>query len=437
MLDSKTAVFFMIQGGLTDESTSSSSFSLTYECSSRLGDSMSSNISSKRSGEAISLVSDDRKNEEHTPSGPARIAFFSARHLNSHVCRCWGYELENIVTSMDDAEILTPTYVRPRKSKWEGGFRRILERAFGIRYYSRPWKVKPICSSRNRYEVLFAFCQEVNDLRHLECFSNWKNSARITACWVDELWLDYAKAFPKQVDLVRQFDFVFMNFRETCDFLRQQGINAIHVPPGVDSLRFSPYPDPPTRVIDVLSMGRKAERTHESLLRHAEQGRFYVYDTSNLPNVSSASDHRLMMANNIKRSKFFLVQKAKADEPNQTKGQVEVGSRFFEGCAGGAVLVGDPPDCPTFHDQFDWQDAVIHLPFDSQDVSMLFDTSTFSPERMAAIHRQNSIQSLRRHDWAYRWEFVLNELGIEPSEKLATRKRKLAQLADSIEFYSE
>ena len=397
---------------------------------------MASNISSKGSDDVVSVINVNSDTHETAAEKPARFAFFSSRRLNSHVCRCWGYELENIVTMMDDAEIITPTYVPPKKSKWEGGFRRVLERSFGIRYFSRPWKVKPVSGNRNRYEVLFAFCQEVNDLRHLESFGNWKNSAAIKVCWVDELWLDYAKAFPKQVDLVRQFDFVFMNFRETADYLRSQGINAIHVPPGVDSLRFSPYPDPPPRVIDVLSMGRKAQRTHESLLRETKHGRFYVYDTSNLPNVGSASDHRLMMANNIKRAKFFLVQKAKADEPNQTKGQVEVGSRFFEGCAGGSVLIGDPPDCPTFHEQFDWEDAVIHLPFDAEDVSMLFDPSTFPKERMEAIHRRNSIQSLRRHDWAYRWEFVLNELGLEPSEKLLSRKQQLHQLADAIESSS-
>ena len=397
---------------------------------------MASNISSNTSDEVIPVINMVSHSNELQDEKPARIAFFSSRRLNSHVCRCWGYELENIVTEMDDAEILTPTYVPPKKSKWEGGFRRILERSFGIRYFSRPWKVEPISAMRDRYDVLFAFCQEVNDLRHLESFSNWKNSASVTACWVDELWLDYAKAFPKQVDLIRQFDFVFMNFRETADFLREQGINAIHVPPGVDTLRFSPYPDLPPRVIDVLSMGRKAQKTHESLLRQTKNGRFYVYDTSNLPNVASASDHRQMMANNIKRSKFFLVQKAKADEPNQTKGQVEVGSRFFEGCAGGAILIGDPPDCPTFHEQFDWEDAVIHLPFDADDVSMLFDPSTFSAERMDAIHRRNSMQSLRRHDWAYRWEFVLDQLGLEPSEKLIARKQVLGELADSIECSS-
>ena len=47
-----------------------------------------------------------------------------------------------------------------------------------------------------------------------------------------------------------------------------------------------------------------------------------------------------MLANMVKRSRFFVVAPAKAGTEAGSRGQVEVGLRYYEAAAGGAVMVG-------------------------------------------------------------------------------------------------
>jgi hypothetical protein len=42
-------------------------------------------------------------------------------------------------------------------------------------------------------------------------------------------------------------------------------------------------------------------------------------------------------------------------------------------------------------------------------------------------------ESLVRHDWAYRWHRILEEVGLKPDQALLARERHLAQLASRIE----
>ena len=45
-------------------------------------------------------------------------------------------------------------------------------------------------------------------------------------------------------------------------------------------------------------------------------------------------EHRTLYINLIKRSRYFIANKAKFDSVNQTGNQEELGSRFFEGECG-------------------------------------------------------------------------------------------------------
>jgi hypothetical protein len=115
-------------------------------------------------------------------------------------------------------------------------------------------------------------------------------------------------------------------------------------------------------------------------------------------------------------------------EKGETGTQEEVGFRFFEGAAGGAVMIGDPPDVDSFREHFDWPDAVIHLPYGSADVGDLIADLDRQPERLARIRRDNLANSLLRHDWACRWRDVLQTVGLPTSPKLASREAGLQQL---------
>jgi hypothetical protein len=66
----------------------------------------------------------------------------------------------------------------------------------------------------------------------------------------------------------------------------------------------------------------------------AEQKRiFYIYDTIIRKETAQPAEHRSLIANIAKRSRYFLVNPAKIDRRFETCGQNEIGFRYFEGAA--------------------------------------------------------------------------------------------------------
>ncbi|MHC4529481.1 MAG: glycosyltransferase family 1 protein, partial [Planctomycetota bacterium] len=58
------------------------------------------------------------------------------------------------------------------------------------------------------------------------------------------------------------------------------------------------------------------------------------------------------------------------------------------------------------------------------------------PKRMAQIRKNNIVQSLLRHDWLYRWNEILNMVGMEPRPALLARQKHLKKLAKDAEKIS-
>jgi hypothetical protein len=206
--------------------------------------------------------------------------------------------------------------------------------------------------------------------------------------------------------------------------------------PAVDTLRFCPFPNPPDRTIDVWAMGRRARATHDRLVEHARQNPkfMYLYDSvSGTHFYDGAAAHRELMASLLKRSRYFIADRAKANEPEQTKGQQVFGPRFFEGAAAGAILVGEPPESDLFNQYFDWTDAVVRLPYGSTEIVELLEALDRDPERVARARLANVVNSLRRHDWLYRWEQILQVAGLEPAPAALARRTELERRACAIE----
>jgi hypothetical protein len=211
------------------------------------------------------------------------------------------------------------------------------------------------------------------------------------------------------------------------------------MPTGTDCLTMTPYPSAPERVIDVYSIGNRPAGLHKQLVTLAErQEIFYLYDSlsSSDSRMKDWREHRLLVANNIKRSRYFIAFSPAAiatSKAHQIRDEQVIPSRLFEGAAGGSVMIGEAPQCPEFDELFDWNDAVIKIPVDPSNVRELLDELDAQPARMERIRQINAIQSLRRHDWIYRWEKMLQAVGLEPSPKVQERKMRLNQIADAAE----
>jgi hypothetical protein len=262
----------------------------------------------------------------------------------------------------------------------------------------------------------------------------------VAACFVNELWLHLLPGY--LLELLADFDHVFLGVRHpVADVARIVGRPCSYLPLATDVLRFAPFPGQPSRAIDVCNIGRRSPVTHEALLRLARARRiFYYYDTvaasgagkkQRTFQVDNPSEHRLLLANLLRRSRYFIANRGRINEPEYTLGQDEISGRFYEGAAAGTVMLGEAPRTEEFRVQFDWPDAVIPLPFDSPDVEGVIAGLDGDPTRLSRIRRDGVRNAALRHDWAHRLRTVFDTLGIPATQAMLARERSLEALASA------
>lgn len=289
-------------------------------------------------------------------------------------------------------------------------------------------------SLTQEYDLFVAVCQNHWDLLYLNAIAGWKDRCKTSVCWLDELWASDVVTYRYWLHALRQFDHIFIGCRDTVGPLSDAIGRACRWLPGaVDAYRFSPFPDPPPLAIDIYSIGRRWEGIHQALLQAAGRREiFYVYDT--FPGMANRvphdpQQHRSLFANLAKRCRYFVVAPAKMNLPEETRGQVEIGYRYFEGAAAGAVMIGDLPNCESFREAFPWPDVVIPIQPDGSDVIEVLAALDSDPSQLAIIRHRNAAESLLRHDWVYRWKEILQVAGVEPSPGLVAREMQLKGLS--------
>jgi hypothetical protein len=95
-------------------------------------------------------------------------------------------------------------------------------------------------------------------------------------------------------------------------------------------------------------------------------------------------------------------------------------------------MIGELPENDEFNELFDWPGAVLRLPYDSAEIDTVIEQFDMRPDEQESMRRNNVVYALMRHDWAYRWEAVLQTAGLEPMQGLLERKERLKQLASDI-----
>lgn len=366
---------------------------------------------------------DDRK----TASSP-RVLLFSHRNIyRPEVWRCAFNEFEHLVQDFDDVEVLAPT-----PSRWYQQGRRVAMRLG--EHVSFPFNpgVTPTKLSRD-YDLFLACIERPSELLNLASIGDWKKRCRRSVCWLVEFYVKDLPLFRSAIEILSRFDYVFFMFNSYEPFVQTANVGGGYLPAGIDAALFCPYPAPPRRFIDVLSIGRRSANTHQALLKLArEQQAHYVYDTINDLLAYDLAEHRFMMANMAKRSRYFITNPGKINATEETGGQVEFGYRYFEGAAAGTILIGEQPRNRQFPKVFDWPDAVIDLPWDSDAIADVIRDFDGQPERQQAARMNSILACLERHDWVYRWESILSNSGLAPTARFQERKARLRHLAELV-----
>jgi spore maturation protein CgeB len=359
-----------------------------------------------------------------------RICVPTMRSISREVFRCGLYEAQDVLAETNDVDLIDfqPGPQFRRRDLWH---RRLLFRGlFPSLARTNPGLQKVRLTQD--YDLFVALCQNTWDLMYLNAIEGWKERCRVSVCWVDELW---ASSIPTRRELTRglcNFDHVFIACQGMVDRLSDfLGKRCHFLPAATDTIRFSPLPNPPARSIDVYGIGRRWEGIHQALLG-AKNGLFYIHDTyRDVANMEPIDyrQHRQMFANMTKRSKYFVVSPAKMNAPEETLGQVELGHRYFEGAAAGAVMIGEAPDSEAFRELFAWPDAVVPVRPDGTDILKVLTELNGNPERISTISRRNVVESLLRHDWLHRWKRIFELSGIEVSPGMIAREERLRDLA--------
>jgi Glycosyl transferases group 1 len=371
----------------------------------------------------------------HTSDRAPRICLPTARRFESLAFQCGYLEAQDVLAGCDDVDLicLEPESGFDSKLRW---LRRLMYHDVSRRLAFMNPGLKPVRLTRD-YDLLVVMCATYWDFLYVNALDGWRDHCRTSVCWIDELWAAHLPRYRYWLPSLNRFDHVIVGLHGTAAPLAsilERGCE--YVPGATDALRFSPYPDPPERVIDIYSVGRRVPEVHEALMNHASsKNLFYLYDSLQASGVPAPDhrQHRRLYASTAKRSRFFVVAPAKADASAETRGQVEIGSRYYEGLAAGTVMIGQAPDCPPFPQMFDWPDAVVPLRRDGSDVSDVIGALALDPGRLHQISRRNARQALLRHDWAHRWRRVLEIAGLEVSPALEAREQRLKAIATAID----
>jgi spore maturation protein CgeB len=283
------------------------------------------------------------------------------------------------------------------------------------------------------YDLLILVCPTWYDVFQINAIQGWKDRCGTTVCWIDELWADGVPEYKYWLPFLQSFDHVILGMHASAAAVSDAiGKPCHYVPGGIDALRFSPYPNPPKRVVDIYSIGRRWPEIHRALAKHTrEEQLFYLFDTlqSGDSYVRDHREHRDLYASVAKRSRFFMVAPAKMDTQRETGGQVEIPFRYYEGAAAGTVMIGQALDCEPYRRMFNWENAVIEVKPDGSDVVKQLSRLFADPELTEKIGRRNAGEALLRHDWVYRWKKILSIAGLSRDQAMDNREKRLHELA--------
>jgi hypothetical protein len=278
-----------------------------------------------------------------------------------------------------------------------------------------------------RFDLCFYACQFARELREIDNVPGWRKRSRLACAFILETWPETIARDRADYRLLDRFDMVFVLNAASIPLIRKYTRTPVaFLPTAADTLMLPAAAFGRERSIDLLCVGRRKGSVHAAVMEHAEaSGKLYLYDIWTDMRVRDWRAVRQHNAALAARAKFYFVW-----SPARS-GQEAISTRYFEGAAWGAVLLGSRPHLPEFDELFDWPDAVVELPGDPAAVGPFLEGLEADPARLARIRWRNRREALLRHDWAHRWGAVLEAVGLEPTAAHAARLGMLAERAEA------
>jgi hypothetical protein len=359
----------------------------------------------------------------------SQVCVFSHRNVIQWIASSSCYEFEDLIASNTGADLVVAD--RDASYRKINSFLHQVTKSTLVAKTLTPPDPKPIRLERD-YDIFVAVLPTEVQAYNLRAISNLHQKCRQSVCYIYESWETRIFKYASLLEPLKSFDRIFSGCANTVEALSEiTGRPCTYLSFGVDALKFCPYPTITDRCIDLSVLGRRSPITHQAAREAALQSKlFYYYDSLAASTTINPADHRLLYANILKRSKYFVCNRANINETDKTGGKTEIGHRYFEGAAAGAILIGEHPQTERFAELFDWPDAAIWMPFDAPDTVERLRQLEAQPDRIARIRRDSVVNSLLRHDWVYRWQTILDSLDLDLGPVMIERQSNLASLAE-------
>ena len=209
-----------------------------------------------------------------SPATSSRVLILSMRNFDAYPSRSFLFELESCVCDFEQIDVIAPNFYPTMRNKITHKICRTIFKNTG--------KVPLISPTSNQfvleqeYDLFLFICEFPEELYYLNSIKDWRKKCRKAVCWLDEIWAKNVHKAKHQLTVLKDFDHVFMNLsssvKKVADIIQRP---CSYMPPGIDAIKFCPYPIQPQRSIDVCSIGNRPASVHESLLNLANQDDFF------------------------------------------------------------------------------------------------------------------------------------------------------------------
>src|SRR6266446_9260715 len=179
----------------------------------------------------------------------AEVLLLSLRKVEDVVAYCAQYEFEDVIASVLDTDMAAPRTLGPVElSRKAYKLVRYLSGSRGLAGAAVAPLLRPLLDKD--YDLFLPIFSHPHQLFALSCIPEWRKRCRKAVCYIVEAWAHMLPGY--LLELLSDFDHVFINAQHVlAPHSKMIGRPCSYMPQGVDALRFSPWPAPPPRTIDV------------------------------------------------------------------------------------------------------------------------------------------------------------------------------------------
>jgi hypothetical protein len=271
----------------------------------------------------------------------------------------------------------------------------------------------------------------VNDLQQLGVLGSipgWRQLADRFVAIVVEVWPNWLEAAkPALEQVASQFAGVFTTIESSVAGLgAMSGAPTHFLPPGTDTLFVTPPSSALGRYISVSNRGRRDAAQHRGLSRWAAStDHVYEFDTGSLSGVEDHAVHRQHYLEQCARSRVYITNFARFDQPAIRGQSEELGLRYFEGLASGCVLAGQHPRDDRVHRLLGDEAQIFDFPLGGGDVPADLLALIGDDSAATGACQTNRALALRQHDVLHRWDVIAGILELPVTEGGERRRERL------------